>query len=341
MKPLAEQSLYEILEVPLDAGSGEIAAALDRALSTFGPGALAMYSLMSPDDQATLARRIEEARTTLLDPAARARYDAGLAGSAPTDGARAAPRADLPPVIPALVPERALLSQEEGEEDLEEEEDVPLDAEALAAEVAAPASAPAAAPAAAPASAAAPPPAAPAEEGPPPSERPALTPPPGGHVWPALTPAPLAPALPPAAPPPLLLSAPVAPRPIPLEREVSPPPAARAPAPPAPPAAARTATPREASVPEFAAWSGDSLRSVREARGLSLQQIAERTKVTRHHIENIEGDRYTALPASVYLRGILLSLARELRLDGQKVSRSYLERMASALAPAPPGPPRR
>ena len=142
-----------------------------------------------------------------------------------------------------------------------------------------------------------------------------------------------------AVPAPLLLTSPVAPRPIPLEREVSPPPAR--PAPTAPPAAIRTPAPREASIPEFAAWSGDALRSVREARGLSLQQIAERTKVTRHHIENIEADRYTALPAPVYLRGILLSLARELRLDGQKISRSYLERMASALAPPPQGPVRR
>ena len=54
--------------------------------------------------------------------------------------------------------------------------------------------------------------------------------------------------------------------------------------------------------------------------------------MTRHHIENIEGDRFEQLPASVYLRGILLSMARELRLDGQKVSRSYLERVAAACA---------
>jgi cytoskeletal protein RodZ len=51
--------------------------------------------------------------------------------------------------------------------------------------------------------------------------------------------------------------------------------------------------------------------------------------VTRHHLENIEADRFGALPAPVYLRGILMSLARELRLDGQKVARSYLERAST------------
>ncbi|MBK9517400.1 MAG: helix-turn-helix domain-containing protein [Anaeromyxobacter sp.] len=77
------------------------------------------------------------------------------------------------------------------------------------------------------------------------------------------------------------------------------------------------------------------LRQVREARGLTLPQLSERTKVTRHHLENIEAEKFAALPAGVYLRGILLSLARELRLDGQRVARSYLDRLAAAQAAAP------
>ena len=83
-------------------------------------------------------------------------------------------------------------------------------------------------------------------------------------------------------------------------------------------------------MPEGSAWTGDALRRVREARGITVPQIAERTKVTRYHVENIEAERFSALPAPVYLRGILLSLARELRLDGQKVARAYLDRAAAA-----------
>ena len=93
--------------------------------------------------------------------------------------------------------------------------------------------------------------------------------------------------------------------------------------------------PRELLVPEGAAWTGEMLRQLREARGLTLAQVSERTKVTRHHLENVEAERFEALPAPVYLRGILMSLSRELRLDGQKVARSYLERMAAAAASAP------
>jgi DNA-binding transcriptional regulator YiaG len=109
----------------------------------------------------------------------------------------------------------------------------------------------------------------------------------------------------PATAGPIALTRPVAP--ILLEREV--------------------VAPRELTVPEGSAWTGEMLRRVRESRGITVQQLAERTRITRHHLENIEQDRFTALPAAVYLRGIIMSLARELRLDGQKVARSYLDRM--------------
>lgn len=123
----------------------------------------------------------------------------------------------------------------------------------------------------------------------------------------------------PAAPP-EAAAAPVAPAPILLQKEVPPEP------------------PRELPVIEGGVWTGDALRKVRESRGLSVRELCERTKITRYHLENIEADRFTLLPAAVYLRGIIVAVARELRLDGQKVSRSYLERMSEALTKA--GKPR-
>lgn len=81
---------------------------------------------------------------------------------------------------------------------------------------------------------------------------------------------------------------------------------------------------RPYEVPEGVEINGDLLKQVRLARGLSLTQVADRTRISVKHLENIEGDRYDALPAGVYLRGMLMSLARELGLDGLRVSRSYL-----------------
>jgi hypothetical protein len=82
--------------------------------------------------------------------------------------------------------------------------------------------------------------------------------------------------------------------------------------------------PRTPDIPPDAEFNGELLRRVREARGQSLQQVADRTRISKAHLENVEADRYAALPAQVYLRGILMNLARELGLDPLRVSRSYL-----------------
>jgi curved DNA-binding protein CbpA len=82
-------------------------------------------------------------------------------------------------------------------------------------------------------------------------------------------------------------------------------------------------------IPDGAEFNGELLRRIREARGMTLQFMAERTRITRMHLENVEADRYDALPATVYLRGILMNIARELMLDPLKVSKSYLELVAA------------
>jgi len=84
----------------------------------------------------------------------------------------------------------------------------------------------------------------------------------------------------------------------------------------------------EADIPPDAAVTGEALKKVREARGLTLKELEGKTKIGHWHLENIEKERFKDLPALVYLRGFLMSLARELKLDPIRVSRSYLEQMA-------------
>jgi hypothetical protein len=316
VKPLSQQNLYEVLDVPFDASTAVIAEAVDRAQALYAPGSLATYTLMDPEEEHLLVRLLEEARATLLDPAARARYDEQITGpdsapppaQAPSPALDAAIRAawpELPPVFPSA-PQPADADEDEEEDD--EWEDVPVGASASAA-------------------------AAPEPVRPPAPVIPAM------RVEAPVAPPP---AQPPAAPPAAAsaAAAPTGPRaPILLSREVASPLATERPT--STPVPITTPAPAAvAPVPpvEGTTWSGEVLRQIREARGISPQQISERTKVTRHHIENIEADRFELLPAAVYLRGILLSIARELRLDGQKVARSYLERVALASSPTAPLP---
>jgi curved DNA-binding protein CbpA len=100
---------------------------------------------------------------------------------------------------------------------------------------------------------------------------------------------------------------------------------------PSPTADAEPAKPvrkTEADIPPDAPVTGEALKKVREARGLTLKELEGKTKIGHWHLKNIEEERYKDLPALVYLRGFLMSLARELKLDPIRVSRSYLEQMA-------------
>lgn len=318
MKPLGDQTLYEILEVPFDATAGDIEAAYARAKAAYGPDSLVTYSLLSPEDAELLTSRLDEARSTLLDPGARAAYDELLTrpgGPPPSvpppprgEGAWATPA----PVFAAvrLAPLPVDDDDEEADEAEREERVIP----ALAPEAPEPRPVAALAPASVPV--------VPAPE---PRAVASVEPPPGPEA---------APAPPPVRVVPIRLE-----REVPVAATVAPP--AQTPAPAPPPAAVAAPTPaprpvaapppphRDLPIPDATVWTGEVLRQVRESRGITIQQISERTKVVRHHIENIEADRHGLLPAAVYLRGILLGIARELRLDGQKVARSYLEHLAA------------
>ena len=83
----------------------------------------------------------------------------------------------------------------------------------------------------------------------------------------------------------------------------------------------------EVHLPPDSPITGEVLRRVREGLGLSLKEIELRTKIGHWHLDSIEREKVKDLPAQVYLRGFLISLARELRLDPVRVARSYLEQL--------------
>jgi flagellar biosynthesis protein FlhG len=74
-------------------------------------------------------------------------------------------------------------------------------------------------------------------------------------------------------------------------------------------------------------FSGQLLRAVREARGIDLSDVAQRTKISISHLRAIEDERWDLMPATVYLRGFLVEYARTLRLDPTRVSRTFLDRL--------------
>ena len=78
---------------------------------------------------------------------------------------------------------------------------------------------------------------------------------------------------------------------------------------------------------EEAIWDGARLRRARLLRGVELDALAAVTKINPTYLRFLEEERFTALPATVYVRGFVGAYARHLGLDANRVSRSYAARL--------------
>ena len=68
---------------------------------------------------------------------------------------------------------------------------------------------------------------------------------------------------------------------------------------------------------------GAALRNAREAAGYSIADVAQRMRLSRHHVENLEAERFDLFPVSVFLRGYLTSYARLLGIDSEPLLEAY------------------
>ena len=85
-----------------------------------------------------------------------------------------------------------------------------------------------------------------------------------------------------------------------------------APASPSPP-------PTEEPLPD--AVTGKVMKALREKKGISLEDIADATRINLHYLESLEQDRFDFLPAEVYVRSYLKQYARMIRCEDQIVER--------------------
>ena len=73
----------------------------------------------------------------------------------------------------------------------------------------------------------------------------------------------------------------------------------------------------------------EKLRAAREARGLTVQQIADVTKLRADHVRALEEGDYTVFSAPVYLRGFVRSYAGILKLDVEALLAALDEEVGS------------
>lgn len=78
------------------------------------------------------------------------------------------------------------------------------------------------------------------------------------------------------------------------------------------------------------AYDGARLRRTRLRQGLEIDDVARQTKVNPTYLRFIEEERFSGLPARVYVRGFVMSFAACVGLDPDVVARSFLQRFDGA-----------
>ena len=69
---------------------------------------------------------------------------------------------------------------------------------------------------------------------------------------------------------------------------------------------------------------GSRMRQAREQRGVSLRQIAEKTKIGVSALEALERNDISRLPGGIFSRGFVRSYAAEIGVDPEQTVREFL-----------------
>ncbi|MBI2092115.1 MAG: helix-turn-helix domain-containing protein [Deltaproteobacteria bacterium] len=77
---------------------------------------------------------------------------------------------------------------------------------------------------------------------------------------------------------------------------------------------------------------GQYLKRERELRGISLEQIANLTKIPPHHLNAIESDKFDTLPSKIFAKGFVKSYAKAIGLNQDEVVLRYEEILAEEAA---------
>lgn len=82
---------------------------------------------------------------------------------------------------------------------------------------------------------------------------------------------------------------------------------------------------------------GEALKAAREAKGLSLQTVADRTRIRQAYLEAFEADAVKEFPSPVYARNFVRLFAREVGLPEEHAIQ-FLEKLTGAtVVPTPTG----
>lgn len=81
-------------------------------------------------------------------------------------------------------------------------------------------------------------------------------------------------------------------------------------------------------------FTGDFLQKIRDYKQVTVERMAEMTKISKTYIRNIEADEFSKLPADVYTRGFVYQYAKCLKLNSDLVATSYIQHLRELKNPS-------
>ena len=75
--------------------------------------------------------------------------------------------------------------------------------------------------------------------------------------------------------------------------------------------------------------AGDKLRRAREERGMSVEDVANETRIPQRHLELIEDSRFGELPARTYAIGFARTYAKAVGLDDREIAADVRKELAT------------
>jgi curved DNA-binding protein CbpA len=75
---------------------------------------------------------------------------------------------------------------------------------------------------------------------------------------------------------------------------------------------------------ECSEFTGPFLKQIREYKNVTIERMAEMTRISKTQITSIENEDIPKLPADVYVRGYVYQYAKVLKLNPDQVAASYL-----------------
>lgn len=80
----------------------------------------------------------------------------------------------------------------------------------------------------------------------------------------------------------------------------------------------------ERKIAETTHYTGALLKEIREYKNVTIERMAEMTRISKTHLNALEADDLTKLPAEVFVRGYVYQVAKVLKLNPDQVAGSYL-----------------